>query len=373
MNGDFLVGTWLVQPKLNTVSMNGNTVRLEPKVMEVLVCLASRAGEPVSKQEILNTVWADAFVTEDVLARSIFELRRAFKDNPRQPKFVETIPKRGYRLVASLEPTTGKVPDATVVVQRPVNGRLFSASAATATLLVFCVVIFRGNLATDSSVRVAKASSFAVQSDANVRDVPTDVGKDRSPDLAPIAVKKATLKVSHADPLLKKPAVTVVNILNNTNISQSGDVGVQGAAEKVPFRSEALFQNIAPDVVRTRVKRAILPIYPAPALQAHVTGTVEIGMAVSPRGDVYNARILIGHPMLVAPALEAMRQWSFEPNQVQGVLTWSRIRALVRFLPDGTTAVAFGPPILADSFGDPGSQRDELRDAAIAPIVPDPH
>lgn len=352
--------------------MNGNTVRLEPKVMEVLVCLASRPSEPVSKQDILNAVWGDAFVTEDVLARSIFELRRAFKDNPRQPKFIETIPKRGYRLVASLEPTTGKVPEKTLAVRRPVNRRLFSATAAASILLVFCVVIFKGNLATDSPVRVAKASSFPVQGEAIVRDVPVGVGKDRSPDLAPTAVKNAR-KVLHADPHLTKPAVTVVNILNNTNVSQSGDVGVQAAAEKAQVRAEALFQNIAPDVVRTRVIHAILPIYPAPALQAHVTGTVEIGMAVSPRGDVYNARILIGHPMLVTPAFEAMRQWTFEPNRVQGVLTWSRMRALVRFLPDGTTAVAFGPPILADSFGDPGSQRDELRDAAIAPIVPNAH
>ena len=86
VNGDFLVRTWLVQPALNTVSLKGNAVRLEPKVMDVLVCLASRYGEPVSKQELLNTVWTDAFVSEDVLARSISELRPTFDDNPRQLK-----------------------------------------------------------------------------------------------------------------------------------------------------------------------------------------------------------------------------------------------------------------------------------------------
>jgi hypothetical protein len=66
-----------------------------------------------------------------------------------------------------------------------------------------------------------------------------------------------------------------------------------------------------------------------------------------------------------------IRQWQFQPNVVQGKPTWSRMRALVRFSADGTTAVAFAPPLLADSFGDPGARRDELREAATPPIVPE--
>jgi TonB family protein len=140
-----------------------------------------------------------------------------------------------------------------------------------------------------------------------------------------------------------------------------------------PARIEALVQNIQPDVVRTRVTHAVLPTYPENAIQAHVTGTVEIGLGVSPNGDVGSARVLIGHPMLITPALEAIRQWRFQPNHVQGALTWSRMRALVRFRADGSTAVAFAPPLLADSFGDLGTQRDERRDASIPPIVPEAH
>jgi TonB family protein len=366
LNGDFLVGTWLVQPTLNTVSLKGNAVRLEPKVMEVLVCLASRPGETVAKQELLNTVWADSFVTEDVLARTISELRRAFDDKPRQPRFIETIPKRGYRLVAFVEPADG-AHKTTPVVRRPVRGTWFSATAALVALLIFCVLIFRAN---SSPPRVATASSFPVQVEAHTQD-PADVGQDRSPDPAPKVVKKGTPKVIHADPVLKESPVTVVTVLNNTNVSQSeGTVASQPAAEKVPPRTEALFQNISPDVVRTRVKHAVLPNYPPSAIQAHVAGTVEVGIAVSPKGDVNSARVLIGHPMLVTSALEAIRQWTFEPNRVEGELTWSRMRALVRFLPDGTTAVAFAPPLLADSFGDLGAQRDELRDRAILPVIP---
>jgi DNA-binding winged helix-turn-helix (wHTH) protein/Tol biopolymer transport system component len=98
----FWVGTWLVRPHLNTVSNDHASVRLEPKMMDVLVCLVASAGEPVSKDVILRTVWSGTFVSDDVLTRSISELRRVFEDDPRKPRFIETIPKRGYRLVASV-------------------------------------------------------------------------------------------------------------------------------------------------------------------------------------------------------------------------------------------------------------------------------
>ena len=100
MSNAFQIGSWLVLPSLNTLSLDGEAVHLEPKVMEVLVCLAEAKGEPVLKEKLLQAVWPDTFVTDDVLFRCISELRRAFHDDPKEPKFIETIPKRGYRTVA---------------------------------------------------------------------------------------------------------------------------------------------------------------------------------------------------------------------------------------------------------------------------------
>jgi adenylate cyclase len=88
---------------LNAVSSNGTTVHLEPKVMEVLVCLAQHAGEPVSKEQLLQAVWPNTFVTDDVLKRSISELRRVFEDDVRESRIIQTIPKRGYRLLVPVE------------------------------------------------------------------------------------------------------------------------------------------------------------------------------------------------------------------------------------------------------------------------------
>src|SRR6185312_2136180 len=110
LNGDFQVGSWLVQPSLNNISQNGTSTRLEPKVMQVLVCLAEHKGEVVPKDTILQTVWPDTFVSDDVLKRSISELRHAFEDNARESQIIETIPRRGYRLVVEPQPANGRVP-----------------------------------------------------------------------------------------------------------------------------------------------------------------------------------------------------------------------------------------------------------------------
>jgi adenylate cyclase len=70
--------------------------------MGVLLCLAKHPGETLSKERLFQAVWPNIVVTEDVLKRCIAELRRAFEDDAREPRIIETISKRGYRLLAPL-------------------------------------------------------------------------------------------------------------------------------------------------------------------------------------------------------------------------------------------------------------------------------
>ena len=70
--------------------------------MQVLVCLAEHAGEVVPKERLMQSVWPDTFVGDDVLTRCISELRRVFGDDVKEPRFIQTIPKSGYRLIAGV-------------------------------------------------------------------------------------------------------------------------------------------------------------------------------------------------------------------------------------------------------------------------------
>jgi DNA-binding winged helix-turn-helix (wHTH) protein len=102
VSADFRVGPWLVSPSLNTVSRNGTSARIEPKVIEVLVCLAGHAGETIAKEKLVQTVWPYTFVSDDALKHCISELRRVMEDDARESTIIQTIPKRGYRLVAAV-------------------------------------------------------------------------------------------------------------------------------------------------------------------------------------------------------------------------------------------------------------------------------
>jgi eukaryotic-like serine/threonine-protein kinase len=101
--GDFRVGDWLVEPSLDRATRNGTVVRLRPQLTDLLVLLARHAGRTVSKEAILSEVWAGQFVAESGMTRCIAEIRQALEDDAHVPRVIETIPKRGYRLVAPVE------------------------------------------------------------------------------------------------------------------------------------------------------------------------------------------------------------------------------------------------------------------------------
>jgi DNA-binding winged helix-turn-helix (wHTH) protein len=89
MAGAFFIGDWRVDPSLRTISGVTGEVHLEPKHMQVLVLLAEHAGQVVSKEQIIQTVWAGTFVGDEVLSKAIYELRRAVDDDPKAPRFIQ--------------------------------------------------------------------------------------------------------------------------------------------------------------------------------------------------------------------------------------------------------------------------------------------
>ena len=119
MEGKFRIGEWLVDLRANTISAGGRVVHLEPKVMGMLAQLAGRPGDVISKESLLQSVWADTFVSEHVLKVAVSELRKALGDDARSPRFIETIPKSGYRLIAPVSPAAGAADDGPLAASAP--------------------------------------------------------------------------------------------------------------------------------------------------------------------------------------------------------------------------------------------------------------
>jgi len=113
--GPFRVGDWLVDPELNRISTGDTLVQLEIRFMQVLVYLAERAGAVVPRKELFDAVWATEYVSDNALTHAIAELRKALGDSAREPTYIETVQRRGYRLIA---PVSGLEPADRAVGER---------------------------------------------------------------------------------------------------------------------------------------------------------------------------------------------------------------------------------------------------------------
>src|SRR6187402_1025972 len=82
----------------------GTEVALPPRVLGVLELLVDRAGQVVARQDLLDGVWKDAFVTDTSLAEAVSFLRQALGDDPQSPRYIQTVHRRGYRFLAPIVP-----------------------------------------------------------------------------------------------------------------------------------------------------------------------------------------------------------------------------------------------------------------------------
>lgn len=164
----FRVGPWKVEPLTGTLSgPQGETYHLEPKVMDVFVCLAGRGNELVTRQELLDVVWNKHPDAGDLLTGAVSDLRRALRYGDDDQGFIETVPKRGYRLVGEVRPLIEHTPDR-VTTRRNL---LVSAAIAGAVFLTALLApnVFRvdqpASSAYDAAIAVIPLDNFSGDAD----------------------------------------------------------------------------------------------------------------------------------------------------------------------------------------------------------------
>jgi transcriptional activator of cad operon len=160
------IGDWRVDPITFEISRNGENARLEVRTMRLLLCLAERAGEIVSIDALLDQVWAGVNVTPDSVYQAVTTLRRLLGDDPKQPAYIATVPRLGYRMVATVGPwvetapanhnapsaspteSTGPTP---TIVPAPKHGRrggyVWAVIAALICLALAAIYLVNGRLA----------------------------------------------------------------------------------------------------------------------------------------------------------------------------------------------------------------------------------
>jgi TolB-like protein/DNA-binding winged helix-turn-helix (wHTH) protein len=172
------IGAWRVDPGSGTISRDGETARLEARAMRLLLCLAEHPGEVVSIDQLLDKVWTDVAVSPDSVYQAVASLRRVLGDDPKQPSYIATVPRLGYRMVATVAPweesSQAGVDDPTRAhknafgeasgpASRRKVGFILAAGGAVCLALI-AAFVFRGAIAkgNHSDAAIAQQKSIAV-------------------------------------------------------------------------------------------------------------------------------------------------------------------------------------------------------------------
>ncbi|AHX13553.1 transcriptional regulator [Dyella jiangningensis] len=155
VNGPLRIGEWTVNPGVDQITRDGTTVRVETRAMRLLLSLARRPGDVVSIDELLGEAWPDVIVTPDSVYQAVTSLRRLLGDDPKQPAYIATVPRRGYRLIARVDAWSDvQLPGATAAAARdmPLAPQRIDASGRTgklvrrAAVLVAVVLVCAGGV-----------------------------------------------------------------------------------------------------------------------------------------------------------------------------------------------------------------------------------
>lgn len=155
---EFTLGDWQVTPLRGVLHRGTESRRLTPKSMDVLMCLVRHKGDVVERETLLEEVWHGRAQTDEPLNKCIAEIRRQLGDDRGAPEYVETIPKRGYRLVAKVRPLGKSAKSATA--DRPAQERWLRVGAAL--LLIAGAIFFAARFSTTTVPPSGEAIPIAV-------------------------------------------------------------------------------------------------------------------------------------------------------------------------------------------------------------------
>ncbi len=112
-NPVYRFGSFELEPAERRLSEAGKSIALTPKVFDTLVLLVERAGHLVSKDELMKVLWPRGYVDESNLTKHIWFIRRALGDGEHDSRFIETVPKLGYRFIAPVTRASARAPPPT--------------------------------------------------------------------------------------------------------------------------------------------------------------------------------------------------------------------------------------------------------------------
>jgi DNA-binding winged helix-turn-helix (wHTH) protein len=226
MNTAFSVGEWRVDPALRQIARGTEIVRVDPRNLRVLQLLASRAGTVVSQTEIEKIAWSGVAVTPDSVYQSIAQLRRALGEDKVAPRYVETVPRKGYRLIAAVGYET-RAPAPAPTVAEPAPEQLSARIAKGHWRL------WGGAITLAVSVGIGGGMAWILHPDDN---------PSATQNIAPVTQSSALTPEAQASPKIGVPAV-------RTELPQAyqGDSDIRKAIAYLETQLKTQSETAGPD------------------------------------------------------------------------------------------------------------------------------
>ncbi|MGD8785364.1 MAG: winged helix-turn-helix domain-containing protein [Thioalkalispiraceae bacterium] len=292
INRPFYLADWYINPDLGRISRGGVEVKLEPKVMSVLVYLAERAGEVVSRDELLDKLWPDVVVSYDSLSSTVIKLRKALGDDSRNSSYIETIPKKGYRCVANVSLETEENANTGSENSRPetptdvpIPHTAFNRKAKTGLFFLFIIcliaatILFFNNVSQDETSK--QVSSIVVLPFLNLSGNQQDdylsdgITEDLITDLSQISNLRVLSLTSSFT--YKGREVNIAEVAETLSVRYIVEGSVRKAGEKIRITAKLIDSNTEQTLWAERFDRPSRDIF---AIQDAVIQNIVNAMAI---------------------------------------------------------------------------------------------
>jgi TolB-like protein/DNA-binding winged helix-turn-helix (wHTH) protein len=297
-------GDFLLDPAQRSLLRGGAPVPINAKAFDALVCLVAHAGEVVSRAALAEMLWPTTVVEDNNLSQTIAALRRALADDPEQPRYVVTVPRRGYQLVAAVqarEREAVETPAAQHVIMASVRSRVWPWAAGLAVVLAVALV---------AAVRVGGDRSTAGGRVLERAVLPRSVAVLPCQNLSPRSDDEYFAAGMHEEVLDHLARIRDLNVIASTSVQRY-------AASGMPIPTIAAELNVGA-VVECSVRYAAGRVRVSARLIDGTTGGEVWSDAFDTAlGDVFAVQAEIASSIATAlePALSGRRDFAAQPTQ----------------------------------------------------------